>query len=209
MALVWIAGRADAALELDAAALLNDVRGFVRSCMQIGAATQHDVIAGRVCIGAHGLRGCGCVGTRVSLDRRYVVTTERTLDRVREGQARRRCGHAPLRRSMDGALVALLVLVSRALLHRGRRSEDLLDQRLLAGRRRVRPRLGSRVLRPSRLVCVAHHRMRARQLPYSIPLLVVPRGLGAIASVQPLPPRSLGLGDLVLCSITHELHEPI
>jgi hypothetical protein len=60
--------------------------GLVRDGVQIGAATQDHVVAGRVGIGAHGVRGRGGFGARVGLDRRDVVATERALERIGERQ---------------------------------------------------------------------------------------------------------------------------
>jgi len=51
--LVRVAGRADAALQLHAAALLDDVRGLVRRGEQVGRVAEHDVAAGRIGLGAH------------------------------------------------------------------------------------------------------------------------------------------------------------
>ena len=87
MLLVDVASGAEASLQLNAAPLLNDMGGLVRDRVQIGAAPQDDMVAGRVRIGAHGVRGRGGFGTRVRLDRRDVVATKRALERIGERQA--------------------------------------------------------------------------------------------------------------------------
>jgi hypothetical protein len=94
MAFVRVPHGADATLQLEVAALLNDMRGLVRNGVQIGAAPQDDVIAGRVRLGTHGLRGRSGLGTCVSLDRRDVVATERALKHIRERQGRSGRRHA-------------------------------------------------------------------------------------------------------------------
>jgi hypothetical protein len=87
MSLADVAGGADASLQLNAAPLLNDMGGLVRDGVQIGAAPQDDVVAGRVRVGAHGLRGRGGFPARVRPDRRDVVATERALQRIGERKA--------------------------------------------------------------------------------------------------------------------------
>ncbi|MGH9884402.1 MAG: hypothetical protein ACREBE_02665 [bacterium] len=68
MTLVGVASGADAALQVDTSALLNHMRGFVRHGVEVGTASEHDVIACRVCLGTHGVRGRGGLGAGVSLD---------------------------------------------------------------------------------------------------------------------------------------------
>jgi hypothetical protein len=50
MSLVRVAHFADAALELHAAALLNNVRRFMRDRVKVGSSAEHDMIAGGVCV---------------------------------------------------------------------------------------------------------------------------------------------------------------
>jgi len=57
--LVAIRRLADAALELDAAALLDDVRGLVRRGVEVGRSGERDVIADRDALGAHRRRALG------------------------------------------------------------------------------------------------------------------------------------------------------
>ncbi len=141
MALVGVTDGADPAFQLDAAALLNGMRGLVRDSVQIGTAAQDDVIVRRVRLGTHGLCGRSRFGAGVSPDRRDVVATERALERVRARQGRGGRRQPPGRRGMHDRLVARVVLVGCALLHDGR--DDLLDQGLLARSWVVRVRLGS------------------------------------------------------------------
>jgi hypothetical protein len=139
--LVGVAGFVDTAFQLDATALLDDVRRFVGDSVQIRAA-QDDVIAGGVCIGAHRARGCSGIGPGVSLDRRRVVVPEGTLDRVGERQGGCRCRYALRGNSVGGGRVALVALDGCALLHHW--CGDLLDQGPLASGRlmRLHPRTG-------------------------------------------------------------------
>jgi len=80
--LVRVAGFADAALQLHAAALLRDVRGLVGCCVEARRARECDVGTGRVGLGAdRAARGRG-VPTHVRLDARDVVAAEQGLDSV-------------------------------------------------------------------------------------------------------------------------------
>lgn len=83
--LVRVAGAADAAAEVHARALLDDVRRLVRHRMQVSATIQDDVIARRVRPGAHLAGARGCVLPRVRLDPRDVVLAERALDLIGVG----------------------------------------------------------------------------------------------------------------------------
>jgi hypothetical protein len=60
--LVSVTGGADAALELNAAALLDNVRRLVRDRVQVGAAAKDHVVPGGVCLGTHTARGRGGLG---------------------------------------------------------------------------------------------------------------------------------------------------
>ena len=60
--LVCVPHSAYSALELDAGALLYDVRSFVRDGVEIGAAAQHHVVAGRIGVGAHRTGRCRSSG---------------------------------------------------------------------------------------------------------------------------------------------------
>jgi hypothetical protein len=115
-----------------------------------------DVVAGRVRLGAHGLRGRGGFAARVRLDRRDVVATERALERigVRQGGSRRR--YAPGSSGMQGGLAAQVMLVGCTSLNH--RRDDLLDQGLLARSCLMRAHLEPGSVRSSRRVCVARHR---------------------------------------------------
>jgi hypothetical protein len=84
LALVGVTRRPDPAFELNAAALLNHVRRLVGDRVQVGARTEHDVVAGGVGLGTHGARGRGRLVAGVRPNRRDVMTAERTLDRIRE-----------------------------------------------------------------------------------------------------------------------------
>ena len=88
MALVFIARRADAPLELDATALLDDVGRFVRSGVQVGPTAEDDMVAGGIGIGVHGARRSGSLRACVCLDRRDVVPAEQTLDGIAVRQMR-------------------------------------------------------------------------------------------------------------------------
>src|SRR5438552_2162589 len=78
VALVRIARLADAAVEIHALRLLDDVRGLVRGGVKIGRAIEHHVVAGRIRVCAHRPRA---VAADVRLDPRHVVVgAERRLD---------------------------------------------------------------------------------------------------------------------------------
>lgn len=87
MLLVLVAGLADAALELDAAALLNDMRGFVCCGMEIGRRYKGDVVAHRERLRVHCVRASGGGRVRVRLDSADVMASKQLLDllRVRQG----------------------------------------------------------------------------------------------------------------------------
>ncbi len=95
MVLVGVTDGADPAFQLDAAALMNGMRGLVRDGVQIGAVPQDNVVAGCVGVGTHGLRGSNRFGTRVCPDRRDIVAAERPLERIRERQWRGGRRHPP------------------------------------------------------------------------------------------------------------------
>src|SRR5262249_48001285 len=80
VALVGVAGRADAARELHAAALLDDVRCLVRGGVQVGCTGERDVIAGREPGGAHVAAGLLRRTVGVGLDAADVEPAERALD---------------------------------------------------------------------------------------------------------------------------------
>jgi hypothetical protein len=65
-------------VEVDAVALLDDVRGLVRGLVQVGTAAEHDVVAGGEGAGAHPVRGSGGLGPLVGHDRSM---EHRVLDR--------------------------------------------------------------------------------------------------------------------------------
>jgi hypothetical protein len=147
VALVDVAGRADAALEVDAGALLNDVRGLVRGGVEIRRAGERDVVAAREAGGAHVVAGLpgGAVGVR--LDAGDVEPAERALDRVEVGQARARAGGPALRGLVNAGGIAAH---GAGLLALHRRTEGVLDERaladLLALHRRAERALDHRVL---------------------------------------------------------------
>ena len=86
VALVRIAGLADAALELHAAALLDDVGGLVGGGVEVRLAAERDVVAGGEGVGAHGL-GAGR-GSLVGVgdDLADVVAAEGALDLIDVGK---------------------------------------------------------------------------------------------------------------------------
>jgi len=92
--LVAIADLADAALELDAAALLDDVGSLVCRGVEVGRPGERDVIADRERARAHRRRALGRRAADVGLDRADVVAAERLLDRREVGQGGRAAGDA-------------------------------------------------------------------------------------------------------------------
>jgi hypothetical protein len=80
--LVRISNLADAALELNATALLDHVRRLVGHGVQIGALTQHDVITRCVGACAHLAGACRRARAYVGLDPRDVVPPECALDLI-------------------------------------------------------------------------------------------------------------------------------
>ena len=103
MAFVAIAGLADAALQVNAAALLDDVRRLVRRGVQRWCAVECDVIARRERLGAHRARALagGAIGVR--RDPADVVAPERLLDLREIRQRATGATRAALRRIVDGA----------------------------------------------------------------------------------------------------------
>jgi len=128
VALVRVARLADAALELDTAALLNDVGSLVRRGEQVGALAEHDVVAGRVGVRAHRVGGRARLGPDVGLHRRDVVPAERALDHAVVRQRRARCRDPARRGGVD--MVGALGVAGPAALHGSGRL--VLDQRALA-----------------------------------------------------------------------------
>jgi hypothetical protein len=161
--LVRVAGLVDAAFELDAAALMHEVRGLVRRGVKAGLARERDVVAGRVRLGAD-RAACGRgVAADVSLDPADIVTAEQPPDRVAVRE-RGACALDAMRGDgMDASRRHPHAGGARRTLHRRARPE-LLAQRPLADDRR-----GS--ARPERLrheICVAHlplESSHARPLP--------------------------------------------
>jgi hypothetical protein len=80
--LVHITALADPTLQLHTAALLDDVRGFVRRRMKARGGGERNVVSGGIGIGAdRAARGRGR-SAHVRLDTADVVPTEQALDRV-------------------------------------------------------------------------------------------------------------------------------
>jgi hypothetical protein len=79
---VGVAGLADSALQLDATALLDDVRGLVRRSVEIRRVSERDVIAGGERLRSHRGSALARGRARVPLDVRDVVVAEGALDRV-------------------------------------------------------------------------------------------------------------------------------
>jgi hypothetical protein len=85
--LVCVARGADATLELNATALLDDVRGFVRRGVEIRLAFEADLAAACVSLGTELLAGFGGGATSARLDPGDIVSrTQRSLDRLAVGQ---------------------------------------------------------------------------------------------------------------------------
>jgi hypothetical protein len=82
MALVGVTRLIDAALQLDAATLLNDVRSFVRCGVQIRRRTKRDGVAERVRRRTELVRGRRRSSAVVGLHARDVMMTEACLDAI-------------------------------------------------------------------------------------------------------------------------------
>ena len=82
VSLVGVPDLTNASPELHAAALLHNMRGFVRNCVQVRATAEYDMVPRRVRLGAH--RSCAGRSIRrgVGLDPRNVVPAEQALDRL-------------------------------------------------------------------------------------------------------------------------------
>jgi len=102
--LVGIADLADAALQLHAGTLLDDVRGLVRRGVEVGRSGERDVIADRERARAHRRRALGRRAADVGLDRADIVAAERLLDRREVGQGGRAAGDAVRRGGVDVGL---------------------------------------------------------------------------------------------------------
>jgi hypothetical protein len=87
MALVGVARCSHTARQLDAGALLDDVRCLVRCGVEIRRARKRDVVAGRESRGTHVAAGLPSRAVGVRLDTADVEPPERALDRVKVGQA--------------------------------------------------------------------------------------------------------------------------
>jgi hypothetical protein len=105
MLLVRVSLVSDAALQLHAAALLDDVSRLVRRGVQAWRARERDVIAGRVRLGTdRGARGCS--GTPdVSFDAADIVSAEQALDPIEVRQRPAGAGNT-LRRDLLDRVVA-------------------------------------------------------------------------------------------------------
>ncbi len=82
MALIGITLLADTPFQINTSALLYDVSSFVRCRMQIGSATERDIIPARI-----GMRAHLCIRSPrripiIRFDAGHVVPPERLLDRV-------------------------------------------------------------------------------------------------------------------------------
>jgi hypothetical protein len=134
-----IAHLAHASLEVDASALLNDVRGFVRSRMKVEGRGERNMVASREGLGPHRLRTRRSRCIRVRCDIANVMTTERTLDLAGKRQWLRAPGDTSRGRGMHGRGLSLIV---RASARRCCGRRQLLNKRVLAGCRMGAPRLG-------------------------------------------------------------------
>jgi len=104
--LVGVAALADAPLEADASALLDDVRRLVGRGVQVGSRRERDVVAGRVGQRAHGRAGLGGCTANVCPDLREIVLgAERRLDLIEERQRTAGAGDAMGRGSVGPVLV--------------------------------------------------------------------------------------------------------
>ena len=120
VALVGVAGGADAALQRDAAALLDHVRGLVRGGVEIGRGAERDAIADRVRLRADRGRGVGGLRAGVGLDGAHVVArSERALDLIEERQRGAEAGHAARRGLVDLGVGGLCAIAIAAELHGG------------------------------------------------------------------------------------------
>jgi hypothetical protein len=106
----------NATFELDAAALLHDVRRFVRGGEQIRCGSKGDVVAEGECLGAHRRARLRGVTVGVRRDPTDVVATKRALDRVEMGQRATAAGGAGLRCSV-GLIFSRRRLIGAAGLH--------------------------------------------------------------------------------------------
>ncbi len=209
--LVAVALGADAAGELDAAGLLDDVGGLVRGGVQIGRLGERDVRAGR-----EGARADGGAGVRrraadVRPDPGHVVAAERRLDPVAVGQGLGRTGDPVSGRGVDRRRVGA-GRRGRA----GRRvlAEQVQRERILGGsaapgaaglslhrlgqvavgdRRRRRDRLPLHAWLDPRGERDLAGRRRARPLAvHAVRLGLVPAEAAApVQRHQPTPPRSV------------------
>jgi hypothetical protein len=101
VALVRIADLAEAALQLHAAALLDDMRRFVRRCMKIGRPAERNVIPRRERMCIHRGRAFACRVVGVGLDMRDVMPAKQLLDRVKMRQLSTATSRAVRRRRLD------------------------------------------------------------------------------------------------------------
>jgi len=125
-----IAHLAHASLEMDASALLHDVRCFVRSGMKVGGRGERNMVAGRECLRPHRLRARSSRYICVRFDTANVMTTECTLDLARERQWLRTPRDTSRGRGVHGRRVSLIAQTSTRK-WTGRR--QLLNKRLLTG----------------------------------------------------------------------------
>jgi hypothetical protein len=166
--LVRVADLADAALELDAALLLDHVGRLVRGGEQIRRPRERDLIADRVRVGTHRLRARGRGRVGVGAHRRDVVPAKERLDRVEMGQRAGGSAGAGGGRPVDRvAVAATRPIICGLLLHR-RRSHPR-DGLLVRKPRRARGRLATVGMheseRPHR-----RRRRRGRSLHVCLPL---------------------------------------
>lgn len=175
MLLVRVTALTDAAFQLHATALLNNVRSLVSGHVEAGRAGERDLVPRRVCLGAdRAARGCRSAAD-VGVDAADVVAAEQLLDggTVRQRTAAagdaRRCGfldRAGVRRRL--AVFSRGELHGREIVRRPRQRRS--DERALAGRRSAAVRRAAADPRArATLIEAAAHREISLRTPMAAP----------------------------------------
>jgi hypothetical protein len=145
MVLVRVAGLSDPAFQLNATALLHNVRGFVGGRVEVGRRGERDVVPAGERLRSHLARACSGGSIGVSLDAADVVVTEQALDVAGEGEGLRGAGDSVRGGGVHVGRLSPRDRVARCRAWRG--LGELLYQGLFPGSRRFRvPRLGRDVL---------------------------------------------------------------
>jgi len=174
--LVRVAALADAALELHAPALLNNVRRFVSRRVEAGRAGERDAVAGRVRLGADRAARRGSRAADVGIDAADVVAAEQLLDRGAVRQRAAGAGDAGRSGFLDRAGVRRrLAVLARGQLHRReivrRPRQRRSDERALARRGGAAVRRTAAESRPrAALIEAAAHRGPSLRTPIATPL---------------------------------------